>query len=163
MKARLQQAWLTRAPRERAVIAALAALVAVVLYALLLVSAERARVPLRASVILLQAQTARLDQQAIEYGHLRAAPAATTSPTDLLTLVQARVGEAGLAPALLRIDAPEPDRVVVAFGAAAFADWLKLIASLQAQQVRLESCRIESLSTPGLVSVTATVVRAKAQ
>lgn len=163
MKARLQQAWLSRAPRERAVITALAALLAVVLYALLLVSAQRARVPLRASVTSLQAQAARLDQQAIEYSHLRAAPAVTTSPTDLLVLVQARVGEAGLAPAVLRIDAPEPDRVVVVLGAAFFSEWLKLIASLQAQQVRLESCRIEALSTPGLVSVTATLVRAKPQ
>lgn len=163
MKARLQQAWLSRAPRERAVIAALAALLALVLYALLVVSAERARGPLRAKVTALRAQAAQLEQQAIEYGHLRVAPAATTSPTNLLTLVQARVDQAGLSPALLRIDAPEPERVVVVFGAAAFADWLKLIAGLQAQQVRLESCRIEALSTPGLVSVTATVVRAKPQ
>lgn len=163
MKARLQKAWLSRAPRDRVVIAALAALVALVLYAWLVVSAGRARVPLRANVTALQAQAAKLEQQAIEYGHLRAAPAATTSSTELLTLVRARVGEAGLAPALLRLDAPEPDRVVMAFGAASFSDWLRLVANLQAQQVRLESCRIEALSTPGLVSVTATVVRAKRQ
>lgn len=161
MKARLQQAWLSRSPRDRVVIAALAALVAVLLYVLLVVSAERARGPLRANVTALRAQSAQLERQALEYGHLSAAPAATSSGTRLLTLVQARVDAAGLAPALVRIDAPEPNRVVVVFGATAFSDWLALVAGLQAQQVRLETCRVEALSTPGLVSVTATLVRAK--
>ena len=45
------------------------------------------------------------------------------------------------------------------FGAVAFADWLNWVASLTSQQVRLDACRIEALSTPGLVSVTATLVR----
>jgi hypothetical protein len=33
----------------------------------------------------------------------------------------------------------------------------------EAQQVHLESCRIEALASPGLISVTATLVRAGAQ
>jgi general secretion pathway protein M len=49
------------------------------------------------------------------------------------------------------------------FGAVAFADWLDWIAGLESQQVRLEAGRIEALSTPGLVSVTATLVRAQAR
>ena len=55
---------------------------------------------------------------------------------------------------------PDADHVQVAFGAVAFADWLGWIAALQAQQVRLEAARIEALSAPGMVSVTATLTRA---
>ncbi|HVR82640.1 MAG TPA: type II secretion system protein GspM [Luteimonas sp.] len=163
MRARLRKAWESRAPRERAIIAALAVVLGAALYVWLVQSAERARVPLRTSVTTLRAQAARLDQQALEYGHLHAAPAATASPTDLHTLVQARVDDAGLARALVRIDAPDADQVVVVFGAVAFADWLDWIAGLKSQHVRLDACRIEALSTPGLVSVTATLVRTKPQ
>jgi len=163
MKAQLRKAWESRAPRERAVIVALAALLGVVLYGWLVQSAGQARVQLRASVTTLRAQATRLDLQAIEYGRLRIAPAISVSPTDLRTLVQARVDDAGLARALVRIDATDADQVVVVFGAVAFADWLNWIAGLQSQQVRLDACRVEVLSTPGLVSVTATLVRAKSQ
>jgi len=163
MTARLRQAWESRSPPERAVLAVLGLIVGAVLYAWLMQTAARAGVQLRASVTTLRAQAARLDQQALEYGRLRAAPPATASPTDLRTLVQGRVGEAGLARTLVRLDAPDADQVVVVFGAVAFADWLKWIAGLKSQRVRLDACRIEALSTPGLVSVTATLVRAKAQ
>ena len=163
MRAHLRKAWESRAPRERAVIVALAALLGVVLYVWLVQSAGQARVQLRTSVTTLRAQAVRLDQQALEYGRLRVAPAAAVSPTDLRTLVQAGVGDAGLARALVRIDAPDADQVVVVFGAVAFADWLNWIAGLKSQHVRLDACRIEALSTLGLVSVTATLVRAKRQ
>ena len=163
MRAQLRKAWESRAPRERAIIAALAAMLGAVLYVWLVQSAGQARVQLRASVTTLREQAARLDQQALEYSRLRVAPAATASPTDLRTLVQARVGDAGLARALVRIDAPDADQVVVVFGAVAFADWLNWIAGLKSQHIRLDACRIEALSTPGLVSVTATLVRAKRQ
>ena len=164
MRARLRMAWESRSPRDRAIISVLAVVLVVAGYVALVLSAQRARVPLRASVTTLQGQAARLDQQALEYGHLRAAPPATASATDLRTLLQAQVGAAGLAPALVRIDAPDPDQVVVVFGAVAFADWLNLIAGLKSQQVRLDMCRIEALdSAPCRVSVTATLVRAKPQ
>jgi len=68
-----------------------------------------------------------------------------------------------LSGALVRIDAPDANQVVVVFGAVAFADWLNWIAGLRSQHVRLDTCRIEALSTPGMVSVTATLVRAKPQ
>ena len=77
--------------------------------------------------------------------------------------MQARAVAAGLSRALVKIDAPDANQVVVVFGAVAFADWLNWIAGLKSQQVRLDACRIEALSTPGLVSVTATLVRAKPQ
>jgi type II secretory pathway component PulM len=64
---------------------------------------------------------------------------------------------------LLRIDAQNADQVQVVFGSVAFADWLAWVATLQAQRIRLDTGRIEALSTPGLVSVTATLTRPRPQ
>ena len=161
MRAQLRRLWAERAPRERVVIVTLAVLVGAALYLWFAPSAHRANALLRANVTLLRAQAGRLEQNAAELEQLRAAPAVAASPTDLRTLVQSQAGAAGLARALSRIDAPDANQVQVVFGAVAFADWLTWVASLQAQQIRLDACRIEALSTPGLVSVTATFTRAK--
>jgi len=163
MKAKLRTLWQSRAPRERVVIAVLAVLAGVASYVLLVQTADRAHARLRASVPALRAQAARLEQQAGELERLRSAPPVAASKTDLRTLVQAQAGAAGLSRALVRIDAPDANQVVVVFGAVAFADWLNWVAGLTAQQVRLEVCRVEALSTPGLVSVTATLVRSTGQ
>ncbi len=163
MRAQLRTLWESRAPRERMVVAALAVVLGAALYLWLVQSADRARVQLRTTVTTLRAQATRLEQQAVELERLRVAPATPASQTDLRTLVQAQAGAAGLARALARIDAPDANQVQVVFGAIAFADWLNWVASLQSQQVRLDACRIEALSMPGLVSVTATFIRAKQQ
>lgn len=161
MKARLRRLWESRAPRERAIIAALAMVVGVLLYIAFVQTAWRARAQLRTGVTTLRAQANVLEQQAAEIERLRAAPAVAASQTDLRTLVQAQADAAGLSRALVRIDAPDPDVVVVVFGALAYSDWNNWIVSLKPQHVRLDACRIEALSTPGLVSVTATLARAK--
>ncbi|MDP2241616.1 MAG: type II secretion system protein GspM [Burkholderiales bacterium] len=163
MRARLRKAWESRAPRDRMIIAALGIVLGVAFYAWLVQSAGKARVQLGTGVTTLRAQAARLEQQAAELERLRAAPAIAVSQTDLRTLVQTQAGAAGLSRALVKIDAPDANQVVVVFGAVAFADWLNWIAGLKSQQVRLDACRIEALSTPGLVSVTATLVRAQSQ
>ena len=163
MNAKLRTLWQSRAPRERVVIAVLAVLAGVASYVWLVQAADRAHTRLRASVPALRAQAARLEQQAGDLERLRSAPPAAASKTDLRTLVQAQAGAAGLSRALVRIDAPDANQVVVVFGAVAFADWLNWVAGLTAQQVRLEVCRVEALSTPSLVSVTATLVRSTGQ
>jgi len=163
MKARLRQLWESRSPRDRVLIAALAAIVAVVLYLSLVQSAYRARAQLGSSVSVLRAQALRLDSDANELARVRAAPALPAAQTDLRTQVQAQAGAAGLTRALLRIDARDADQVQVVFGSVAFADWLAWVATLQAQHIRLDTGRVEALSTPGLVSVTATFTRAKPQ
>jgi general secretion pathway protein M len=145
MKAALRRAWESRAPRERMVIAALAAVLGVASYVLVVHSAERGRRQLSASV-----------------DTLRATPAPAVSPTDLRALVQARVDAAGLSRALTRLDAPDADHVRVTLGAVSFAHWLDWIAALQSQNVLLESARVEALSAPGMVSATATLTRARA-
>jgi general secretion pathway protein M len=145
------------------VIAAQAVVLAAACYGLLLRSAERGRGQLRTSVTALRTQAALLDQQAAEHQLLRATPAAPISPTDLRALVQARADAARLSGALTRIEAPDTDHVQVVFGAVSFADWLAWTAALQAQNVNLDAARVEALSAPGMVSVTATLSRAKAQ
>ncbi len=159
MKARLKAFWQARAPLERQAIVVLGGVIAVLLYLWLLQSATLARRDLTRSVTALREQAARLDRDAAELQRLRAQPAAAASTTDLRSLVAAQAGAAGLSQALLHIEAAGADQVQVAFGAVAFADWLKWVAALQALHVRLDSCRIEAMSTPGLVSVTATLIR----
>jgi general secretion pathway protein M len=163
MKAWLRKLRDSRSPRDRAVIALLAAVVAVVLYVWLVQSANRARTQLGASAADLRAQALRLDMDATELARVRAAPAPAAPSTDLRTLLKARADAAGLSGALLRIDAPEPNQVQLVFGAVAFADWLAWVASLQAEYIRLDTARIEALSTPGMVGITATFTAARAQ
>ena len=161
MKVRLIRLWESRAPRERKIIIALAIVVGLTLYVALMQTAWRARTQLRTSVTSLRAQAATLDQQAGELERLRAAPGISASPTDLRTLLQSEAASAGLSRSLVRIDAMDHDQVVVVFGSVPYADWHNWIASLKSQQVRIDTCRIEALSTPGLVSVTATLARPK--
>jgi type II secretory pathway component PulM len=158
MTAGLRKAWASRTPRERAVLVALGVVLLAALLISLVQAAAQARARLRPSVTALQAQLARLERHAAEIERLRASPPVVVSPSDLRALVQSQIG-AGLSQALVRIDAPEPGRVQVVFGAVPFPDWLAWIDGLKAQQVRVETSRIEALSSPGVVSVTATLVR----
>ena len=163
MRARLRKRWESRSPRDRLVIAVLAALVGALLYLWLVQSAYRARTQLGSSVSVLRTQALRLNLDAAELERVRAAPVPPAPQTDLRAQVQAQAAAAGLARALVRIDAPDANQVQVVFGSVAFTDWLAWITALQAQRVRLEASRIEALSTPGLVGVTATLSRAKPQ
>ncbi len=163
MRARLREIWESRSPRDRVLIAILAAVVAAVLYLWLMQSAQGARTQLGASLSVLRAQAMRLDLDAAELARVRAMPVPPAAQTDLRTLIQARADAAGLARALVRIDAPDANQVQVVFGAVAFAEWLAWVASLQAERIRLDTGRIEALSTPGMVGVTATFTRAKPQ
>ena len=163
MMARMRKLWESRSPRDRVIIGILAVVVGIALYLLLVQSAYRARQQLGSSVSVLRAQAQRLEVDANELARVRAAPAAPTPQTDLRTQVQAQAAAAGLARALVRIDARDADQVQVVFGSVAFADWLGWVGTLQAQHIRLETGRIEALTTPGLVSVTATFTRAKPQ
>jgi len=163
MRARLRSMWESRSPRDRLLIAILFAVVAALLLLWLMQSAQRARTQLGASLSVLRAQAIGLDLDAAELTRVRAMPVPAAAQTDLRTLIQARADAAGLARALVRIDVPEPNQVQVVFGAVAFADWLAWVTSLQAERIRLDTGRIEALSTPGMIGVTATFTRPKPQ
>lgn len=163
MKLPLRKLWESRAPREWAVMVALVVVTVIALYVWFAQSAGQAREQLRKTDLTLRMQAVQIDQQAMEFGRLRSAPAPSISPTNLQTLLQDQVGVAGLSRALVNLESRNADQVVIVFGALAIADWLKWLAVLKSQQVRVDACRIEALSTPGLVSVTATLVRAHPQ
>jgi type II secretory pathway component PulM len=157
---RVAAAWRSRSPQERTTIAVAALILGVALVLSVLLALGRARSELRGNVIpVLREHASLLDRHAAEYQRLRAAPPAAVSPTDLRTLVQAQAGAAGLSRSLQSVEAPDAEHVKVVFGAIAFAEWLSWLQNLEPQQVRVETCRIEALATPGLVSVTATLVR----
>lgn len=160
MKERLRNLWTSRPPRDRMAIAALALLVSIVLYLWLVQSATEARAQLRSSVTRLKAQALRLERDATELARVRAAPVPPAPRNDLREQVHEQAKAVGLANALLRIEARNPNQVQVVFGSVVFADWLAWVATLQSQRIRLDTTRIEALSTPGLVSVTATLIRA---
>ena len=161
MRARLRQIWESRSPRDRVLIAILAAVVAAVLYLWLAQSAQRARTQLGASLSVLRAQAIRLDLDATELERVRAMPLPPAAQTDLRTLMQTRAEAAGLARALVRIDAADANQVQVVFGAVAFADWLAWVAGLQAERSRLDTAWAQDMSTAGMLGVAATFIRAK--
>jgi type II secretory pathway component PulM len=160
MRTQLRKTWKSRAPRERAIITIMTVVLGTALYLWLVESGGRTRMRLHANVMTLRAQAAGLGQQAAELVRLRATPATPAAQTDLGAQVQAQVDAAGLSHALVKFDAPDANQVVVAFGPVEFATWLNWVASLNSQHVRLAACRIEALPAPGMVSVTATLLRA---
>jgi type II secretory pathway component PulM len=159
MRARLENMWQSRMPRERQVLAVLLALVLACGYALGVIALERARTQARSVVETLRAQTDRLDQYAQELSRLRAAPQVRPSSGDLRTLVQTQAAAAGLDRSLASLEAIDANQVRAVFEAVPYGAWLAGIATLQAQFVQLSNCRIEALPAPGLVRVTATFVR----
>ena len=163
MIARLRKWWDARSPRDRLLIIALALLVGVALYLWLVQSANRARGQLATSVEALRVQAQRLDDDAAELARVRAVRGPQTAQSDLRALLQSQVATAGLAGGLLRIDATDAHRAQIVFGSVPFSDWLDWVTALQGQRIRLESARVEALSTPGLVGVTATFARASPQ
>ena len=163
MTASLRKLWEERSPRDRTIIIVLSVVVLVALYLTLVQSAYRARARLGTSLTQLRAQAQRLDADANELARVRALPRSAAAQTELRAQVQAQAAASGLASAMLRIDAKDADQVLVVFGSVPFADWLAWVAALQSQRIRLDTSRIEALSTPGLVGVSATFTRAKAQ
>lgn len=163
MKAGLRTWWEARPPRDRVVIAVLAAVVGVALYFWLIQAAGHARQRLGSSVSVLRAQAAHLEQDAAELARMRALRPPPAAQSDLRAHLQAQVSAAGLAGGLLRIDATDANHAQVAFSSVPFADWLDWVVALQAQHIRLEVARVEALQTPGLVGVTATFARPQAR
>lgn len=159
---RLLDAYRAAPAIHRRIVLTVLVLAGALLYGWLLLAAGEARNRLQTTVDRLQGQAMQLERDAAEYTKLRATPAVRLAQADLRTLVQSHADQAGLSAALVKIDALDKHRVQLAFGAVAFADWLEWIRTLQGQQARLESCRIEALSTPGLVSITAQLNRASA-
>jgi type II secretory pathway component PulM len=163
MKNHWHDFWHARTPGEKMALALTFAVAAAVLYAWLVQSTTEARTRLQVNVVSLRAQSAQLEQQSAEYARLRSTPVPTVAQTDFRTLIQTQADAAGLAQALIKINVQDVHRLQLTFGATSFAAWLDWAQALQLQQIRIEAARIEALSTPGLVSVTATLARSPSQ
>lgn len=161
MIARLRHAWSTRPRRDRLVAGALALVLVAGLYLYLVRVGQDSHSRLRANVASLRVQAMEVEQQAAEIERLRLAPIPSAASSDIKVLVGGLLVAAGISHAVERMDATDEGRVVVVFGAVGFAAWLHWIDSLAAHQLRLDACRIEALSAPGTVGVTATLVRAR--
>jgi len=92
MNAQLRKFWEARSPRDRAIAAALIAVLGALAYCLLVYSATRVRPQLQSSVLALRSDAALLDKQAAEIEKLRALPALAPSQTDLRTLISPKPG-----------------------------------------------------------------------
>jgi len=147
-------------PRQGTAIALVTVIVFAGLYYWLTESLSKERIKLQTTVTALRAQAAGLEQQAVEFERLGTAPAASTPTGEVAALVQAHAASAGLSRASLRIDSSDKNHVKLVIAGVAFTDWLNMAISLQSMQIRLEECRIEAMSTPGLVSISATFSRA---
>jgi general secretion pathway protein M len=163
MKSGLTTWWQSRAPRERVVLLALAVVILIALYVSLVSTAMRVRPRLQANVLALRADATQLERFSSEIERLRTTRPPAASQTDLRTLLQAQAGSAGIGNAVVRIEVQDANRAQVVFGAVPFPEWLNWVVALNVQNIRLETCRVEALANPGLVSVTAGFVRAGRQ
>jgi general secretion pathway protein M len=145
--------WQSRPPRERAVLATGAVIVAMLLIAVLAwIPLERARTRLAAELPRLRASVVALERDAAEVRRLRAiAPPAAASPAFAATprdLPGAQVTMADEKHVRLHGDD-------VAF--TALLEWLG--AAQSANGLRVESARIEALPSPGRVRADLTLAR----
>lgn len=160
MKARLQLFWSACSPGTRAACWAIVFISATILYAVLVYSLEHSRSRLKTDVTALSVKSANMERQASEISRLRTtARAANPSGPDLLQTVQGVFEGNGLTAATTKISTRDEENVEVVLSNLPFAQWLVLTRSLQAQQVRIDSCAIEGLPAPGMVSITAILNR----
>jgi general secretion pathway protein M len=159
MTAPLRKLWLRRAPQERRLLVYGALLLCVLLYIWLMQAAGTARGTLQQRVAGLRNAAVLMEQQATELEQLRMASPPAVSDAALLPLLQESAAQAGLAELLLQGEALGADEAALTFGAIPFATWLRWIDALRMQNIHVVSARIETLSTPGLVSVSATLAR----
>lgn len=163
MRAQLHQAWKVGSPRQRIIIGVLMVVSAVGLYVWLVTSVGTSHHRLQERVRILQTQALRLESHVAEIRRLRATAVAESPRTELRTLLQAQVVNTGIFHALEKMEAIDSNQVVAAFAGLAFEDWLRWAISLESQGILVEKCRIEALPTPGMVSVTVTLLRARSQ
>ena len=150
---------MSRAPRERILLAVVAALVVAAAYVWLILAANHGRERLRTSLTVLRAQDQIMQRQTAEIESLRSAPKPASGHSDLPALMRKLAESHGLGTALNTVDGPNANEVRTVFGSVAYARWLLWLSDLQAQGVRLDTCRIEALFATDTVNVSATLRR----
>lgn len=142
--------WTARSPRERAILAAVAAIAAIVLFfALAWLPLERSRTRIAASLPGLRASVAEMRVQADEARALRAMPAAA-SATPLATLVSSGALAQGLPGA--RVSALDARRVQLSVDDASWTRLVEWIAATNAAHgLAVDEATVEALPATGRV------------
>jgi type II secretory pathway component PulM len=159
----LRNLWLARPPKERKALQIGGLLVLLVLYVWLLQAGSVASKTLQDNVLVLRSEAATLQQQADEVEKLRKESPVLAANVTLLAQMETAVARAGLTGLLLKSEAPDADQVILTFAALPFSTWLGWVNALQEQKIQVTNARLESVTTPGLVSVTATFSRPGSQ
>jgi general secretion pathway protein M len=150
--------WRSRAPRERAVLAAGGAVIAVMLaVALVWLPLERTRVRLEREVPELRAAVQALQRDAEEAKRLRSmAPVAAQSAAPLAALAAGAVA----APPGSRLVLVDPGHLRLTGADVGFTQLLEWLASAAGNHgLRVESAHVEALAAPGRVRVDITLAR----
>ena len=152
----LRAYWDARAPRERAMLAALAALIVFALLAQLLWSSHQARTRLKKQIPLLSYQLEALQRKAADLQQLRGQPVpASADRNGLLASAVAKARSAGLPEVAASLQQEAPGRLRLR-GAVPFDRWLAWVASLQQDgALRLVSCKVESSDAAGTAKIDA--------
>lgn len=150
--------WRSRSPRERAVLAAGAAVIAAMLFiALAWVPLERARTRLEREVPELRTALATLQRDAEEAKRLRSmAPVAAQAAAPLASLAAGAVASPPGA-RLVLVDAGHLRLTGADVGFAPLLEWLAAAAGNHG--LRVESAHVEALAAPGRVRVDITLAR----
>lgn len=143
--------WTARSPRERAILAAVAAIAAVLLVvAFAWLPMERSRARNAAQLPALRASVAQMRAQAEEVKALRAAPAVAATGTPVAALVASGTLAQGLPGA--RVSALDAKRVRLAVDD---ASWTRLVewlaATSAAHGLAVDEASVEALASPGRV------------
>jgi len=152
--AAVRAAWLQLAPRERRVIAAGSALLAVVaVYLFVLAPFYRSLVRLRVEVPQHRAQLAVMREQAALVERLRRGGSARTPAMKLPALAEQAADTHGLRAMITRIDAEGANGLRIALDGAPFNAMVAWLTELQQRSgLRVETAAIESQEAAGTVN-----------
>jgi general secretion pathway protein M len=156
---RFQDFLASLAPRERKlVLLGLMLLLPLGLYLYLWqpLNSERARLTVRVQQLRGEVAQMHIDSEEIKRLRAQAPLRSAQSLEDLARLLAPRFGLPDLKSSL---SAQGSDRLMVQLDSVAFDAWIRWLGELGTQGVSLSACQVESLPTPNLVRVKATLVR----
>jgi general secretion pathway protein M len=170
MKTRWQELrdkhWSHRPAQERrTILLGAAVLLPLLYYFVLWQPAHQALAKLHVTVPILQAQAAKLTEQAAEVEALRHRPQlAALDAQALKTGIEESAQHHQLRAAITTLEIQEPNGVHIACDSISFAAWLNWLRDLQQEQhIRADAVSIAALPQSGMVKVSATLNNGNAQ
>jgi type II secretory pathway component PulM len=152
---RMRGFWAARGPREKALLAVLAAIVAAAALVQLLWASSQARVRLNRQIPQLRQQLETLQRKAADLQQLRAQPVVPADRGGLLAAAAASARASGLPEAATQLQQEGADRLRLR-ATLPFDRWLAWVATLQSEaRLRLVSCQIEAADAPGSAKINA--------